>query len=202
MLRRANRVLVLHSCFQVAIKLAYSIYSANNVLFFNTQNFKRMGEEKRILVTDNSFLAAGNKYIIHSSLNIERYRVLEELQVRARFGQNYAQLHNGFLKVVDLVNKGKRFEADIAMHNMMQGTVRAMNKQHDPVLLMATLFCCEETEDRTIWSEESANEKIEIWSQEGYPVEDFFRLSLQLCRRYQDGLFSDLVDTLEEEEAM
>lgn len=158
-----------------------------------------MDTEKRIQLTDNSFLAGGRRFIVYSSLNIERYRILEELQVRARFGQNYAQLHAGFLKVVDLVNKGKRFESDIALNNMMQGVVRALNKQHDPVLLMATLFCCEETEDRTIWSEESANEKIELWSKEGYPVEDFFRLSLQLCRRYQDGLFSDLVDTSEDE---
>lgn len=158
-----------------------------------------MDTEKRIQLTDNSFLAGGRRFIVYSSLNIERYRILEELQVRARFGQNYAQLHVGFLKVVDLANKGKRFESDIALNNMMQGVVRALNKQHDPVLLMATLFCCEETEDRTIWSEESANEKIELWSKEGYPVEDFFRLSLQLCRRYQDGLFSDLVDTSEDE---
>lgn len=158
-----------------------------------------MGEGKRILVTDNSFTAKGKKFIVYSSLNIERYRILEELQVRARFGQNYAQLHNGFLKVVDLINKGKRFEADIAMHNMMQGAVRAMNKQHDPVLLMATLFCCEEGEDRTTWSEEGANEKINAWSEEGYPVEDFFRLSLQLCRRYQEDLFNDLTNISEEE---
>lgn len=158
-----------------------------------------MDTEKRIQLTDNSFLAQGRRFIVYSSLNIERYRILEELQVRARFGQNYAQLHTGFLKVVDLINKGKRFESDNALNNMMQGVVRALNKQHDPVLLMATLFCCEESEDRTIWSEESANEKIELWSKEGYPVEDFFRLSLQLCRRYQDGLFSDLVDILEEE---
>jgi hypothetical protein len=159
-----------------------------------------MDKEKRILVTDNSFLADGRRFVIYSSLNIERYRILEELQVRARYGQNYAQMHTGYLKVVDLINKGKRFEADIALNNMMQGVARAINKQHDPLLLMATLFCCEDAEDRTIWSEESANEKIELWSKEGYPVEDFFRLSLQLCRRYQDGLFSDLLDTSEEAE--
>lgn len=158
-----------------------------------------VGTEKRINLTDNSFEAGGQKFIIHSSLNIERYRVLEELQVRARYGQNYAQLHTGFLKVVDLINKGKRFEADNALHNMMQGTVRALNKQHDPMLLMATLFCCPDDEDRTTWSEETANEKISIWSKEGYPVEDFFGLSLQLCRHYQEGLFNDLINTSEDQ---
>ena len=157
-----------------------------------------MGENKRIAVTDNSFEAGGRKFIIHSSLNIERYRVLEEMQVRATFGQSYAQLHQGFLKVVDLINKGKRFESDIALNNMMQGVARALNKQHNPMLLIATLFCCEENEDRGTWSEESANEKIELWSKEGYPVEDFFMLSLQLCRHYQEGLLQGSPDILEE----
>ena len=69
-----------------------------------------MDKEKRILVTDNSFLADGRRFVIYSSLNIERYRILEELQVRARYGQNYAQMHTGYLKVVDLINKGKRFD--------------------------------------------------------------------------------------------
>ena len=116
-----------------------------------------MGTEKRINLTDNSFEAGGKTFIIYSSVNIERYRVLEDLQVQARFGANYAQLHTGFEKIVDLKNKGKQFEADIALHNMRQGVVRKLNKQHDPLLLMATLFCCPADEDRTIWSEESAN---------------------------------------------
>lgn len=158
-----------------------------------------MGEEKRIGLTDNSFEAGGNKYIIHSSLNIERYRHMEELQVRAHYGQNYAQLHQGFLKVTDLINKGKRFDSDIALNNMMQGVVRALNKQHNPVLLIATLFCCTEDEDKAVWNEEAANEKIEIWSKEGYPVEDFFGLCLRFCRRYQADLFSDLQDISEED---
>jgi len=158
-----------------------------------------MDTGKRINLTDNSFEAGGQKFIIHSSVNIERYRVLEELQVRANYGQNYAQLHSGFLKITDLINKGKRFEADIAMNNMMQGVVRALNKQHNPMLLMATLFCCTSDEDRATWSEETANEKIELWSKEGYPVEDFFGLSLQLCRHYQEGLFDDLRDISEED---
>mgnify|MGYP003440620503 FL=1 len=159
-----------------------------------------MGTEKRINLTDNSFEAGGKTFIIYSSVNIERYRVLEDLQVQARFGANYAQLHTGFEKIVDLKNKGKQFEADIALHNMRQGVVRKLNKQHDPLLLMATLFCCPADEDRTIWSEESANEKLELWSKEGYPVEDFLFLSLQLCRRYQGDLANDFPGILEPDE--
>lgn len=159
-----------------------------------------MGEEKRVKLTDNSFQAGGKRYVIYSTVNIERYRVLEELQVRAGYGASYAQLHNGYSKVVKLINEGKRFEADIALNNLMQGVARKINKQHDPMLLMATLFCCPDEEDRTAWSEEAANEKIEIWGKEGIPVEDFFGLSLQLCRHYQENLFQGLEAILEEAE--
>lgn len=143
--------------------------------------------EKRIGLNDNSFDAGGKKFIVHSSVNIELYRIMEELQVRARFGQSFAQLHRGFERVIELINKGKRFESDVALNNMMQGTVRAMNKQHDPLLLICTLFCWPEGEARTYWDEEKANETIKLWSEEGYPIEDFLVLGLQFVRRYQSG---------------
>lgn len=159
-----------------------------------------MDEQKRIALTDNSFTADDRLYVIHSNVNIERYRVLEELQVRAGYGASYAQLHNGFTKIIKLVNDGKRFESDIALHNLAQGVARKINKQHDPMLLIATLFCCTADEDRTQWNEETANEKIELWSKEGYPVEDFFGLSLRFVRHYQEGLFNDFLDTSDQEE--
>lgn len=154
--------------------------------------------EPRISLTDNSFEAGGKKYVIHGSLNIERYRVLEELQVRSRFGKSYVELHRGFEKVIELINKSKRFEADIAFNNLMQGTARALNKQHDPLILICTLFCCEEGEPRTGWDEEKANETIKIWSEEGYPVEDFLLLGLQFVRHYQVGFLPESQNTLEE----
>lgn len=157
-----------------------------------------MSEPKRILLTDNSFEAGGKRYIVHSTLNIERYRVLEELQVRSRFGKSFADLHRGFEKVVELINKGKRFEADIALNNMMQGTARALNKQHDPLILICTLFCCEEGQPRTGWDEEAANETIKLWSEEGYPVEDFLFLGLHFVRLYQLGSLQESPDILEE----
>jgi hypothetical protein len=157
--------------------------------------------EKRIRLTDNSFEAQGVKFVIYSSVNIERYMHFQELQVRAAYGSTYAHFYQGYQKIVDLKNKGKGFEADIALHNMMQGASRALNKQHDSLMLICTLFCCPSDEDRTIWNEESANEKIALWSKEGYPVEDFLALALQSCKRYQDDLFSDLVNGSEAEQA-
>ena len=156
--------------------------------------------EKRIGLSDNSFEAGGKKFIVHSSVNIELYRFLEELQVRARFGYNFAQLHRGFEKVIDLINKGKRFESDMALSNMMQGTARAMNKQHDPLVLICTLFCWAEGESRTTWDEEKANETVKLWSEEGYPIEDFLVLGLQFVRRYQSDSLIESLNILEEPE--
>jgi hypothetical protein len=156
-------------------------------------------QTKRIALTDNSFEAGGKKFIIHSSVNIELYRVLEELQVRARFGSSFAALHRGFEKVIELINKSKRFEADIALHNMMQGTARAINKQHDPLILICTLFCWPDGEERKTWDEEQANETIKLWSEEGYPVEDFLLLGLQFVRHYQTGLLPDMVNISDQE---
>lgn len=155
--------------------------------------------EKRIGLNDNSFEAGGKKYIVHSSVNIEFYRELEELQVRARYGKNFVELHRGFEKVVELANKGKRFESDVALNNMMQGTVRALNKQHDPLILICTLFCWPEGEPRTTWDEEKANETIKLWSEEGYPVEDFLLLGLQFVRRYQSALVTESLNISEVE---
>lgn len=154
--------------------------------------------ERRITLTDNSFEAGGKRFVIHSSVNIERYRVLEELQVRSQYGKSFSDLHRGFEKVVELINKGKRFEADIAFNNMMQGTARAVNKQHDPFILICTLFCCEEGESRTNWDEEKANETIKLWSEEGYPVEDFLLLGLRFVRHYQVGFLQESQSILEE----
>jgi hypothetical protein len=157
--------------------------------------------EKRIQLTDNSFEAAGVKYIIHSSLNIERYRHLDELQVRAAYGTDYAGLFRGFLKWVELKNASKPFDADTHLRNVFEGVLRKQNKQNDPLLLICTLFCDPEGADRTAWSEEQANETIEAWSREGYPVEDFFKLGLEFVRRYQVAFQPDFLNTSEAEES-
>jgi hypothetical protein len=48
--------------------------------------------------------------------------------------------------------------------------------------------------------EETANERIQKWSDEGYPVEDFFALGLRFVKHYQHALLSDFLNTSEREE--
>lgn len=158
--------------------------------------------EKRISLTANSFEAGGVKYIIHSSLNIERYRQLDELQVRAAYGTDYAGLFRGFLKWVELKNASKPFDADTHLRNVFEGVLRKQNNQNDPLLLICTLFCIPEGQGITSdWTEERANETIQAWSSEGYPVEDFFSLGLQFVKHYQTVLQPDSPNISETEES-
>ena len=136
-------------------------------------------------------MAGGKTFIVHSSVNIRMYRVLEELQVRARFGMNYAQLHAGYVKWVELKNTKKDFDADVHLRNVFEGVARGVNKQNDPLVLICTLFCWPQGEPRIDWDEELANETINLWSEEGYPVEDFLLLGLQFVRRYQSGSLTE-----------
>lgn len=153
--------------------------------------------EKRILLTDNSFEAGGKTYIIHGSVNIERYTVLQNLEVQSAFGADFVQLHRAHAKWAELHNKRLPFDADRLMDNTFSAVARKANGQRDPLILICTLFMCDKDEDRTTWDEETANEKIKIWSEEGFPAEDFFRLALRFSKRYQSGLEDDSLDTFQ-----
>lgn len=150
-----------------------------------------MDEDKRIPRDANSFEAGGRTYIIYGSVPIERYTVMQELEVRSAYGATYAQLHRAYKDWTDMKNKGRGHEADVKMSNTFEGVNRKTNKQYDPILLICTLFMCEKDEDRTTWSEEQANEKIKVWSKEGYPTEDFLRWGLHFVRLYQVGFNED-----------
>ena len=149
--------------------------------------------EKRIRLTDNSFTAMGVTYVIHSSVTAELYRHMDELLVRGRFGKGYAQLHNAYLKGVELKNAKKDFDADVQLRNVFEGVARGVNNQHDPLVLICTLFMWPDGADKMGWTEESANEKIRAWSEEGYPVEDFTNWGLFYARRYASDSIIDSV---------
>lgn len=153
--------------------------------------------EKRIPLDANSFQAGGKTFIIYGSVNIERYTIMQELEVRSMFGADFAQLHRAFVEWVNLKNQKKDFDADIKLRNTFEGVLRKANNQYDPLLLICTLFMCEADEDRKTWDEANANEKIKLWSEEGYPTEDFLRWGLRFSRLYQLGSDSDTPLTLE-----
>lgn len=141
-------------------------------------------QDKRISESDNSFEAGGKVWVIHSNLTIELYQRMEELLVTARYGKSYAELMAAFAKWVDLKNAQKPFDADVHLRNIFEGVARGANKQHDPLLLICTLFCWPDGEERKGWTEAEANERLKVWSDEGYPVEDFFDLALRCVRHY------------------
>ena len=156
--------------------------------------------EKRIALTDNSIEVAGETHIIHGSVNLERYVHLDELMMRSRFGVGWVEWHRAGQEWTRLKNAGKGFDADVMMQNMLDGKpLRKANKQHAPEILICTLFICPKSEDRTQWNEEMANEKIKLWSAEGFAAEDFTRLGLLYMERYQLVSLGGSLGTLEVE---
>ena len=157
--------------------------------------------EKRIPLDANSFTAGGKTFIIYASVNIERKRIMQNLEVQSYYGVDLAGINRIGIKWTDMKNKGKGFEADVMMSNMLEGGLRKVNNQHDPLMLICTLFMCTEDENRNVWDEALANEKLKLWSEEGYPSEDFLHWGVRFSRHYQQGLPEDSLTSLEEGEA-
>jgi hypothetical protein len=116
---------------------------------------------------------------------------MQSLQVQSATGSDYGQLLNAYNKWVEMKNSGKGYEADVMMSNTFDGVRRKVWKQHDPLILICTLFMCEESEDRRVWDEESANEKIKIWNDGGYPAENFTRWGVRFSEVYQTNWSAD-----------
>ena len=157
--------------------------------------------EKRIPLDANSFQAGGKTFIVYGSVNIERKIIMQDLEIRAGYGMDIIQIIQTGTKWTEMKNKGKGFEADVMLQNMFEGGMRSANGQQDPMILICTLFMCPEDEDRTVWDEAQANEKIKLWSKEGYPSEDFLFWGVRFSRRYQQGLPEDSPNFSESPEA-
>ena len=156
--------------------------------------------EKRILLTDNSFEAGGKTYLIHGSVNLERYAHLDELVMRLVSGAGWAEWHRGGQEWTRLHNASRPHDATVLMQNMLSGKpLRKANYQNPPEVLICTLFMCAEDENRGTWTEEMANEKIKIWSAEGFAAEDFTRWGLLYIERYQSVSLGGSPNTSEAE---
>jgi hypothetical protein len=156
--------------------------------------------EKRILLTDNSFVAGGATYLIHGSVALERYVHLDDLTMRLVSGSGWADWQRGGEEWARLHNASKPHDATVLMQNMLSGKpLRRKNHQNPPEILICTLFMCPADEDRSQWNEEAANEKIKIWNAEGFPAEDFTVWGLHYVERYQRVLIGGSLDTLEAE---
>ena len=87
------------------------------------------------------------------------------------------------------MNKAKPADAAVKLYNIVTGVSRVENKQPHPLLLICTLFICEETEDQSTWNEAEAAEKVADWA--GVDIAFFLASAKRLFRRFTTGFDTD-----------
>lgn len=147
---------------------------------------------KNINITDNSFIANGNKYLIHSSLSVGRIQQFEKLQARMQNGFTVYEIAKKLEDIIKFTNEQKTVQANTKLFLLHESCINAENDISHPALLMCSLFMCKENDDLTNWNESKALENIEDWRVEGYDFKDFFHLAFNLAKEFLIELTKDL----------
>lgn len=134
---------------------------------------------KKLSDDATDFVANGVKYYIKDNLSFERFRWMQKLSINVGLGRDWQELYKNIDKIVELFNKGKSVEAFGLLNALKNSDLRDLDKRHDPLFLMCTLFIVAEGEDVTEWNEKMANEKISNWNKEFDPF-FFIRLGINL----------------------
>ncbi len=147
----------------------------------------------------NSFVSpSGKKYIIYPTLSTARFEVFERMQIEMEYGVSLSAFRKEVSDTYDLLNKAKPADAAVKLYNMVNGLSRIENKQPHPLLLICTLFICEESEDQSTWNEAEAAEKVTDWS--GVDIAFFLASAKRLFSRFTTGFDIDSLNTSAETE--
>lgn len=133
---------------------------------------------------ESVFTANGNKYYIHKSLTIERYKAYQKMQIEVGFGLGFAGMIAMLQKIYKFVNEQKFADAAVAINNTLT-SVSGMDQREDPVLILCALFINREDEDITKIEDNILTEKINDWKVEGIPMDFFLGYAQHLVADYQ-----------------
>jgi len=134
-------------------------------------------------------MANGHKYIVESSLSIERYIAFQKIEVELAYGVGFLGVFNAFKKALEHLNKMQLADAIVILHNTLQSITKLDNKKV-PALDMCSLFINREDEDRRYISDEMLSDKQKDWEIEGIPADFFLSIALNLVRGYKEVLKS------------
>lgn len=148
---------------------------------------------KKLDITANSFIANGNKYLIHPSLSVGRMSHFEKLQAKVQNNFSIYEISKKLEEIIDLVNTQKTVQANTKLFLLKESCNSAEGDITHPALLMCSLFICRESDDLTEWSETKALENIEDWRVEGFDFTDFFQLAFNLAKEFLTELTKDLM---------
>lgn len=134
-----------------------------------------------------SFEANGKTYYIESSINIKRYTEFEKMQLEVGFGASFAEVFGALKNAYNLANEQKFADLAVLLYNTMNGIKKSSSERYNSALTMCTLFVNTEGENRTVWTKEEAQIKLNDWSKEGYDVNDFFLLAVNSIHNFAEA---------------
>ena len=159
---------------------------------------KEPNEVKHLDMSKSYFEANGKKYHITKDLCIERWRHFEDLQAMVGFGRTFEDLFTAFKDIwsaLDEKGGAKVATASIVCHNAMTGIKTKLEERHHPALMLCTIFVNYEGEDEKVFDEEVMKSKINDWQEEGYDINDFFRLAWKLVPSFIKTYREDIAST-------
>lgn len=137
-------------------------------------------EQKLKQIEDNKIIGAGGEeYLIHSSLTINRFKKLEELQIQISFDKSPLGLFNQWLDVHKLINEGRIADIAVLAKDNMDALAGIVNRT-ELGLRITALFINTENEDLNESSDEFLDKKIEDWLEAGYDAISFFQFATNL----------------------
>lgn len=134
----------------------------------------------------SSFTANGVKYLVHTSLAIERFIEFEKLQIKVGYGVDFRHLFQQINTAFNYLNDSRQADAAVMLHNLMTGVATNLEDRENPVLDLCTLYICREGEDLTKYDPVLNEQKKEDWKAEGITVDSFFVLAFNLVNGFQN----------------
>lgn len=141
---------------------------------------------KKIDLEKGIFQANGKTYFIESSLTIERYVEFQILEKELGFGVSFKAMFDGLNELWGYLNKMQFAEAAVKLNNMLRGMAKIEEKE-PAVLKICALYINEESEDRSVITQDMITHKIQDWKAEGYDMRDFFQLAFTLVPGFIDA---------------
>ena len=137
-------------------------------------------ELKRIPMNETTFKANGHEYFIEKELSLDRFIEFERLQNELGWGMEFRHLFNKVNDAYGKLNSGKFADSAVTLANLKDGIAANIERRTHPALMLCTLFINTHDEDRRYWTADLGNQKIKEWVEEGFAVQDFFHLAVNL----------------------
>ncbi len=154
---------------------------------------------KKIDFASGKVPAGGKVYKIAPELTINRFKVLEELEVEFYYGFTMSDMFTKLKDAFEMMDKSKVAQASVKIHNLMTGIADRVDKREPVMLRICSLFLITDDENINEWSEELAKQKIDDWAGEGYDINDFFSLAANLVPGFMKDYEEILKGTLKAE---